>query len=430
MNARSEGVARLRVVIVGAGFGGLEAARALRNVPVQLVLVDRRNFHLFQPLLYQVATAGLNPSDIAWPIRSIVREQDNTEVVLGEVTDIEESARQLLLADGRRISFDFLILATGATHNYFGNEAWEPVAPGLKRMDDATLIRRRVLMAFERAEACQDPAERQRQLTFVIVGAGPTGVEMAGAIAELSKKALCRDFRHINPGQARIVLVEGATRVLGTFPPSLSDYAAHALTRMGVEVQLSRRVLACGAMGVTTDAGELPAATVMWAAGIAASPAARWLGIAADRAGRIAVNPDLSVPGFAGVYAVGDTAAMVTDGKPVPGIAPAAKQGGAHVARQIRRTLAGQATEPFRYRHYGSMATIGRHSAVIDFGWLRLKGGVAWLLWGLVHIYFLIGARNRLLVGAQWLFSYLTFGRGARLISGSDSYSRSSSTDS
>lgn len=420
MSADKDAPRRPRVVIVGAGFGGLAAARALCDAPVQVVMVDRRNFHLFQPLLYQVATAGLNPSDIAWPIRSILRDQKNCEVVLGEVVGVDHAARCVSLADGRRLGFEFLVLATGATHNYFGNQAWEAVAPGLKRIDDATLIRRRVLMAFERAEACQDPVERQRQLTFVIVGAGPTGVEMAGAIAELAKKALCRDFRHINPGQARIVLVEGSPRVLGSFPTTLADYAARALKRMGVEVQLGRRVLSCGAMGVTTDAGELPAATVIWAAGIAASPAARWLGVAADRAGRIQVKPDLSVPGFANVYAVGDTAAMEKDGRPVPGIAPAAKQGGTHVARQIRRALTGQPAEPFRYRHFGSMATIGRHSAVIDFGSLRLRGAVAWLLWGVVHIYFLIGTRNRLLVGAQWVFSYLTFGRGARLIAGSD----------
>ena len=420
MNASQASAEPPRVVIVGAGFGGLAAARALRDLPVKVVLIDRRNFHLFQPLLYQVATAGLNPSDIAWPIRSILRQQDNAEVLLSEVVGIDSQGRKVHLSDGRQIGFDYLVLATGATHNYFGNEAWESMAPGLKRMDDATLIRRRVLMAFERAEACEDPGERQRQLSFVIVGAGPTGVEMAGAIAELARKALCRDFRRINPGQARIVLVEGGPRVLGTFPAGLSDYAARALVRMGVEVQLGRRVLSCSATGVTTDAGELPAATVIWAAGISASPAARWLNVPADRAGRIQVNPDLSVPGFDRIYALGDTAAVATEGKPVPGIAPAAKQAGVHVARQIGRALAGQPAEPFRYRHRGSMATIGRHSAVIDFGRLHLRGSVAWLLWGLVHIYFLIGTRNRLLVSAQWLFGYLTFGRGARLISGSD----------
>lgn len=420
MNASPGLSERPQVVIVGAGFGGLAAARALRELPVKVVLVDRRNFHLFQPLLYQVATAGLNPSDIAWPIRSILRQQDNVEVLLGEVVGVDARGRQVRLADGGQIGFDYLVLATGATHNYFGNEAWESMAPGLKRMDDATLIRRRVLMAFERAEASEDPQERQRQLSFVIVGAGPTGVEMAGAIAELARKALCRDFRRINPGQARIVLVEGGPRVLGTFPPALSDYAAGALTRMGVEVQLGRRVLSCCATGVGTDAGELPAATVVWAAGISASPAARWLNLSGDRAGRIQVNPDLSVPGFDRIYALGDTAAASIDGQVVPGIAPAAKQGGEHVARQIGRALAGQPGEPFRYRHRASLATIGRHSAVIDFGGLHLRGGFAWLIWGIVHIYFLIGTRNRLLVSAQWLFSYLTFGRGARLISGSD----------
>ncbi|HEX4871264.1 MAG TPA: NAD(P)/FAD-dependent oxidoreductase [Nevskiaceae bacterium] len=411
---------RPRVVIVGAGFGGLSAARALAGAAVQVTVVDRRNFHLFQPLLYQVATAGLNPADIAWPIRSLLRDQANAEVVLGEVSGIERTAREVLLSDGRRLPYDYLVLATGATHNYFGHPEWEAVAPGLKRVDDATLIRRRVLLAFERAEASGDAETRRRQLSFVIIGGGPTGVEMAGAIAELARKALCRDFRHINPGDARIVLVEGGPRLLGSFPPALSDYAHRALTRMGVEVQLDRRVLACHEAGVETDAGPLPAATLIWAAGISASPAARWLVVAADRAGRVQVEDDLSVPGLPGVYAVGDTAALSIGGQPVPGIAPAAKQAGEHAARQILRSLAGAPSQPFRYRHHGNLATIGRHAAVIDFGRLRLRGGLAWLLWGLVHIYFLIGARNRLLVGGQWLFSYLTFGRGARLIAGSD----------
>lgn len=411
---------RPRVVVVGAGFGGLAAVRALARADVDVTVIDRRNFHLFQPLLYQVATAGLNPSDIAWPIRSLLRSQRNATVMLAEVVGIDTGARLVHLADARPVAYDFLVLATGASHNYFGNDDWQRFAPGLKRVDDATLIRRRVLLAFERAERSTDMAERRRQLTFVIVGAGPTGVEMAGAIAELARKALCRDFRRINPGEARIVLIEGGPRVLGVFPEALSGHAQRVLGRMGVEIQLGRRVVGCTRHGVTTDTGVIDAATVIWAAGISASSAARWLGAEADRAGRLVVRSDLSVPGCPGVYALGDTAAMTCDSKPVPGIAPAAKQGGLHVARQILRTLHGATTTPFRYRHCGDLATIGRHSAVINFGRLRLSGGLAWLLWGAVHIFFLIGMRNRALVAGQWLYSYLTFGRGARLITGSD----------
>jgi len=409
------------VVVIGAGFGGLATVQALASTAVSVTVIDRRNFHLFQPLLYQVATAALNPSDIAWPIRSILRGQSNAAVVLGDVIGVNTKAKSLSLSDGRQLRYDFLVIATGATHNYFGKDHWAGVAPGLKRIDDATLIRRRVLLAFERAESCMDAAEQQRLLSFVVVGAGPTGVELAGAIAELAHKALAADFRRIQPSQARIVLVEGGERVLGTFPPALSAYTLKALQKMGVEVQLGRKVIDCDTQGVTTDQGNIPAATVLWAAGIAASPAARWLGVAADRAGRVMVDEHLAVAGLENVFVIGDTAAMLSEGKSVPGIAPAAKQAGQYVARLIQRQLKGEPQpKPFRYRHYGSLATIGRHSAVIDWGRLQLTGGLAWLLWGAAHVYFLIGTRHRLLVAWQWVFNYLTYARGARLIAGSD----------
>ncbi len=412
---------RPQVLIVGAGFGGLSAARALAGAPVDVTVVDRRNFHLFQPLLYQVATAGLNPSDVAWPVRSILRSQANARVLLGEVTGIDTQRREAQLGDGRRLPYDWLILATGATHNYFGNDRWAPIAPGLKRIDDATLIRRRILLAFERAENTADPAERRRLMTFAIIGAGPTGVELAGAIAELSKKALASDFHAIDPRDARIVLIEGAPRVLGAFPPELSDYARQALERMGVEVWLGKQVMECDQSGVTASGERLEAATILWAAGVAASPAARWLGAQADRAGRVQVLPDLSVPQHDHIFAIGDTSLLLENGKPVPGIAPAAKQAGVYVAGLIRAAVGGKPRPgPFRYRHFGNLATIGRNTAVIDFGWLRMKGFTAWMLWGVAHVYFLIGARNRMLVALQWLFEYITFSRGARLIVGSD----------
>jgi NADH dehydrogenase len=412
---------RPQVLIVGAGFGGLSAARALARTAVDITMIDRRNFHLFQPLLYQVATAGLNPSDVAWPVRSILSQQANTRVLLGEVCGVDAAQRQVQLSDGRQLPYDWLILATGATHNYFGNDQWAPIAPGLKRIDDATLIRRRLLLAFEHAENTQDPAERRRLMTFAIVGAGPTGVELAGAIAELSRKALAADFRAIDPRDARIVLIEGGPRVLATFPPELSEYARQALQRMGVEVWLGKHVSECDGGGLTASGERLDSATILWAAGVAASPAARWLGALADRVGRVQVQPDLSVPDCPGVHVIGDTALVMQDGKPVPGIAPAAKQAGAYVARLIRAKVEGKpAPGPFRYRHAGNLATIGRNTAVIDFGWLRMKGFLAWLLWGVAHVYFLIGARKRAMVAMQWLFEYLSFSRGARLIVGSD----------
>ena len=412
---------RPQVLIVGAGFGGLSAAQALAKAPVDVTVVDRRNFHLFQPLLYQVATAALNPSDVAWPVRSILSRQANTRVLLGEVGGIDPAQRQVQLTDGRQLGYDWLILATGATHNYFGNDRWAPIAPGLKRVDDATLIRRRILLAFERAENTEDAAQRRRLMTFAIIGAGPTGVELAGAIAELSKKALASDFHAIDPRDARIVLIEGAPRMLGAFPQSLSDYARRALERLGVEVWLGKQVMECDPTGVTASGERLEAATILWAAGVAASPAARWLGAPADRAGRVQVQPDLSVPDHDHIFVIGDTALVLQDGKPVPGVAPAAKQAGAYVAQLIRAAVGGKPKPaPFHYKDFGNLATIGRNLAIIDFGWLRMRGFPAWLLWGVAHIYFLIGTRHRLLVTLQWLFNYFSFSRGARLIVGSD----------
>ena len=408
-----------RVVIVGAGFGGLSAAKALASAPVDITIIDRRNYHLFQPLLYQVATAGLSPADIAWPIRRIVRSQQNTSVLLGEVTGVDRDARMVRMGDDA-VPYDYLILATGARHAYFGNDAWEPFAPGLKKIEDATDIRRRILMAFERAESEPDPAERDRLLTFVIVGAGPTGVELAGAIAELARRVLAMDFRQIDPRQTRILLVEAGPRVLPSFPEGLSDFAQRALEKLGVEVLLGEPITGCDADGVAFDTRRIGARTVLWAAGVAASPAGEWLGVETDRAGRVAVLPDLTVPGHPEIFIIGDTAAVSDDeGRPLPGIAPVAKQQGRYAARSIRRTLSGDVVRPaFRYSHPGSLATIGRSAAVIDFGWLRLKGWLAWWIWGVAHVYFLIGMRNRLLVAIQWLWSYILFDRGARLITG------------
>lgn len=406
-------------MIVGAGFAGMWAARALARVPVEITVIDRRNYHLFQPLLYQVATAALSPGDIAWPIRRMLRRQRNTRVLLGEVTGVDVERRAVSLGE-QSIPYDHLILATGVRHDYFGHDDWEASAPGLKELDDATRIRRRILLAFERAECGSDPSAQRRLLTFVIVGGGPTGVELAGAIAELARRALAADFRHIDPKSARILLCEAGERVLPTFPEALSRYARRALARLGVEVKLRSPVTDCGPSGVTVGTERVEAATVLWAAGVAASPVARWLGIEADRLGRVPVAPDLSVPGLPEVFVAGDVA-LVSDatGRPLPGVAPAAKQAGAYVARVVAARMSGRpAPPPFRYRDFGNLATIGRRAAVIDFGWLRIKGGIAWWIWGIAHIYFLIGMRNRLIVSLQWLWAYLTFDRGARLITG------------
>ena len=411
---------RPRVVIVGAGFGGLAAATALKGAPVEVTVIDRHNYHLFQPLLYQVATAALSPADIAQPIRAILSRQRNAEVLLGRVTGIDPQAREVVLG-ARRIPYDQLVIATGARHAYFGHDEWEPFAPGLKKIEDATEIRRRILLAFEEAEAESDPERRARLLTFVVVGGGPTGVELAGAIAELARQTIAADFRHIDPRQARVLLVEAGPRLLPALPERLSGFAKRALERLGVEVRLETMVTGVDADGVTMGAERLPAETVLWAAGVAASPAARWLGVAHDRAGRVRVEPDLTLPGHPEIFVIGDTAlATDTHGEPLPGIAPAAKQAGAYVGKVIRARARGRkAPKPFHYRHLGNLATIGRKAAVADFGRFRLKGRLAWWLWGLAHIFFLIGFRNRLAVALDWFWSYLTFQRGARLITGS-----------
>lgn len=409
-----------RVVIIGGGFGGLFAARALARAPVEITLIDKRNHHLFQPLLYQVATAGLNPSDIAYPIRSILRRQTNTRVVLGEVTGIDATSRQVELEDGDTLPYDHLILATGATHAYFGNDHWAAYAPGLKTIEDALDIRRRVLTAFEAAERETDPTTRVARLTFVVVGGGPTGVELAGAISEIALRTLSRDFRSIDPATARVVLVEGLDRILSTYPGQLSAKAVTQLRKLGVEVRTATRVTGIDEAGVDTSGGRIDARTVLWAAGVAASPLARALGAELDRAGRVTVEPDLSVPGHPEIFVVGDLAAATgADGRPVPGVAPAAMQGGRHAARAIQADLDGKPRQPFRYRGKGSLATIGRSSAVADFGrYKRFSGFPAWVLWWLVHLLYLIGFRSRLLVWFGWAWQWLTFQRGARLITG------------
>jgi NADH dehydrogenase len=407
-----------RVVIVGCGFGGLTAAKSLARMPVQLTLIDGRNHHLFQPLLYQVATAGLSPADIAMPIRAMFRGRSNTRVLLGTVTGIDVAAREVIIP-GHRIGYDTLIVATGARHAYFGHDDWEPFAPGLKQVEDALEMRRRILLAFERAEATDDMDARRRLLTFAIVGGGPTGVELAGAIAELAKVALAMDFRSIDPRDARVLLIESGDRVLKSFPVSLSARATAALHSLGVEVVTGTAVTACDGESVTLGGRTIPAATTLWAAGVMASPAAAWLGCMHDRAGRVIVQPDLTLPGHPEIFVIGDTAAVTgADGKALPGLAPVAKQQGAYVARAVRIRIRGGSAGPFQFRNIGSLATIGRGRAVADFGRLRLSGRIAWLLWGAVHIMFLIGFRNRIVVLLDWLWSYLTFKRGARLITG------------
>lgn len=418
----ARGPQRPRVVILGAGFGGLSAAKALKNAPCDVVVIDRRNYHLFQPLLYQVATAALSPADIASPIRSILSRQRNARVLMARVTGIDAEAKRVLLDGGEAEPFDHLIVATGARHAYFGQDQWEQFAPGLKTIEDATAIRRRVLLAFERAESTDDPAERRALLTFVIVGGGPTGVEMAGAIAELAHWALADDFRAVDPTQARIVLIEAGPRLLPAFAEDLSETARQALVKLGVEVQLGRAVEQCDATGVKHRDERIAARTIVWAAGVQASPVAKWLTCEKDRVGRAVVAGDLSVPGHPDIFVIGDAAAINgPDGKPVPGIAPAAKQMGAYVARVIAARLNGKPKPvPFRYAHAGSLATIGRSAAVVDFGWIKLKGRIAWWLWGIAHIYFLIDFRSRLVISLQWLWSYLTYRRGARLITGGE----------
>ncbi|WP_421839668.1 NAD(P)/FAD-dependent oxidoreductase [Novosphingobium sp.] len=408
-----------QVVIVGGGFGGLAAARALAGAPVEITLIDKRNHHLFQPLLYQVATAGLSPADIAGSIRAILARQPNVRVLLDRVYGVDQERRRVILGDGEPLAYDWLIIATGATHSYFGREDWAPHAPGIKTIDDATAIRRRVLLALERAETETDEVKRKALLTFVVIGGGPTGVEMAGAIAELARQSVSRDFRHITPHCSRIVLLQRGDRLLPSFPPALSAKARKGIEELGVEVRLEADVTAIDADGVTVDGNRIKAGTVIWAAGVMASRAAEWLGCAGDRSGRVPVGADLHPDGDPAIFVIGDTAAC-TDGagRALPGVAPVAKQQGQHAARAIRAALQGRAVPPFRYRDYGNMATIGRSRAIADFGRLRVTGLPAWLLWCVAHIWFLTGHRNRLSVGMSWLWSYLTYQRGARLITG------------
>ncbi len=408
-----------RIVILGAGFGGLFAAKKLAGVAADVMVVDRHNYHLFQPLLYQVATAGLPPSDIAWPIRSILSRQKNTSVPLDEVVDIDVGRREVILQN-EPIAFDYLIVATGSTHSYFGHEDWETIAPGLKSIDDAIHIRRRILTAFEQAEMTDNGEERERLLRFVIVGGGPTGVELAGTIAELAHHTLAADFRRIDPRSATITLAEAGPRLLPYLHESLSDYARQSLERLGVEIRLGTPVSHCDGGGVTIDGDRIAAATVIWAAGVAASPVGQWLDEETDNVGRVIVRPDLSIKGDPNIFVIGD-AAFVKDaeGVLVPGIAPAAKQQGQYVADLIAKRIAGKpAPQAFHYRHAGHLATIGRKSAVIEFPRYRMKGWLAWWIWGIAHIYFLVGVPSPLVVSIRWLWEYITYGRGARLITG------------
>jgi NADH:ubiquinone reductase (H+-translocating) len=417
---------RHHVVIVGCGFGGLAAAQELAGAQVRITIVDQRNHHLFQPLLYQVGTAALATSEIAWPIRFLMRRREEVTTLLGSVAGIDAPNHRVKLQDGASIEFNTLVLATGARHAYFGHDEWEPFAPGLKTLEDATAIRRRVLLSLERAEREEDPARRAALLTFAIVGGGPTGVELAGAIVELVYQNLVGEFRHIDTRQARVILIEAGPRLLPAFAPDLSAYAHRALERLGVEVRLGSAVTDCSSNGVKIGDQAIAADVILWAAGVRASPAAAWLGVAADSAGRMRVEADLTVPGHANIFAIGDTVTVnVWNGKPAPGIAPAAKQAGIHVARTIKRRLEGDVrARPFRYRHAGDLATIGKRSAVIDFGWCKLKGWVAWWVWGLAHIFFLIGLRNRLSVALSWLWIYLTGNRSACLITQVDHNTR------
>ncbi len=411
------------VVIVGAGFGGLSVAHALAGAPVRITIIDQRNHHLFQPLLYQVGTATLATSEIAWPVRHLLRKRREIVTLLGAVNGIDHAARTVRLEDGGEIPYDTLVLATGARHAYFGRDEWEQFAPGLKTLEDATSIRRRILLSLERAERESDPVKRAALLNFVIVGAGPTGVELAGAIAELAHQNLPGEFRHIDTRRARVLLVEAGPRILPSFTADLSAYAHAALTRLGVEIHLDKPVSECSARGVIFGGEFLAAKTILWAAGVRASPAAAWLDAPADGAGRVRVETDLTAPGHPEIFVIGDTAPIEAwRGKPVPGSAPAAKQQGVHVAAAIARRCAGEhAPRPFRYRHSGNLATIGKRSAVIDFGWVKVRGNLAWWIWGIAHIYFLIGVRNRLAVALSWLWIFLSGSRSACLITQGES---------
>ncbi|MBV9711836.1 MAG: NAD(P)/FAD-dependent oxidoreductase [Ktedonobacteraceae bacterium] len=403
------------VVIIGAGFGGLQAARALGNAPVKVTVIDRTNHHLFQPLLYQVATAALSPADISSPVRHVLRKQKNTNVLLAEVTGIDVENRCVLMHN-RSISYDYLIVATGARENYFGHEQWREIAPGLKSIEDATTIRRKVLLSFELAEQESDPERVKELLTFIVVGAGATGVELAGAIAEISRKALAADFRHIDPKQARILLIEAGPRILPAFPEALSRKAHRVLIKMGVEVHVGLAVSDVDAQGVTAAGEHIASPTVIWTAGVQASQAGQWLGVETDRAGRVKVSERLAIPDHPEVFVIGDTALSMQDGRPLPGVAPVAMQQGRYVAATIKQRVAGQSTLPFHYHDKGSMATVGRSFAIVKLGPLQIGGFLAWITWLAVHIMYLIGFENRIIVMMQWAWAFLTFQRRARLI--------------
>ena len=406
------------LVIVGGGFAGLWAARALKRAPVRITLVDRGNHHLFQPLLYQVATAGLSAPNIAAPLRQILRRQKNVTTLLGDVGGIDVGAKQLRFADGRTLGYDMLLLATGATHAYFGHDDWAPHAPGLKTLDDALEIRRRILTAFERAEAEDDPAARDAWLTFAIVGGGPTGVELAGTLAEIARHTLHGEFRRSDPRRARVLLIEAGPRVLSSFPESLSEKARAQLAKLGVDVRIGAPVSRIDADGVQLGDERIAARTVLWAAGVAASPLARDLGVPLDRAGRVPVQADLSVPGHPEIFVGGDLAAVQCDGKPVPGVAPAAKQMGRHIAQVVLARLQGREAPAFRYRDFGNLATIGRMAAVVDLHVAKFSGLLAWWFWLAAHVFFLIGFRNRLVVLIDWAQAYWSYQRSARIILG------------
>jgi NADH dehydrogenase len=406
-----------RVVVIGGGFGGLWAVRHLRNAPVEITLIDRSNHHLFQPLLDQVATAGLPAPTIAAPLRYILRKQRNVTVLMGEVARIDLDARRVHVA-GRDVEYDYLLVAAGATHAYFGHDEWERFAPGLKNLDDAFVIRRRILEAFERAEASGDAAERAACLTFAVIGGGPTGVELAGTLVEIARHTLANEFRHIDSRQARVLMIEAGPRVLSALDENLSAKARAQLERLGVEVHTGKAVTDIGAGYVVAGGERIAAHTILWAAGVAASPLGQQLGAQLDRAGRVRVLPDLSVPGHPEVFVAGDLATLQVDGKPVPGVAPAAKQMGTHVANNLQARLAGRATTPFRYRDWGALATIGRHSAVVQLSSVRFSGIFAWWFWLTLHIFFLIGFRSRLIVLINWAWAYFTYARAARIILG------------
>jgi NADH:ubiquinone reductase (H+-translocating) len=406
-----------RVVVIGGGFGGIEVARALGRAKMPVTLIDRQNYHLFQPLLYQVATAALSPADIAEPIRKILRRYRSAQVILGEVERIDRDARDVVLREGRRVPYDVLVLATGATHSYFGHPEWERSAPGLKTIADARLIRSEILRCFEEAEITEDAAERERLMTFAVVGGGPTGVEMAGAIAELARYVLAKDFRNIRPERAKVLLIEAGSRLLAAFPENLANYAENRLKKLGVTVLLNSPVKPLSRETILIDGRTLPVGATIWAAGVAASPAASWIGVETDKAGRIRVAPDLSVPGVPDIFVIGDVAlALDEHGNPLPGLAQVAKQEGVYLGQALARRLP-RPFPPFRYHSRGNTAVIGRNAAIFDFGggW-ELKGWIAWFFWAFIHIYLLVGFEHRLLVSVQWLWRYFTYEQGARLI--------------